>query len=261
MVRDNSHTEVFLVSYTPDLERLCASAMRSCYSEKPSHELYLSTDFNDDQVKRMLRKAVEAGHLSVIEHASLTFSISGVSRVLTHQLVRHRLASYSQQSQRHVRLKGEKWYLKPPSIQDSAFDAFMDDVNKYYNFLLLRGIPKEDARLILPNATLTHITMTANPRELRRIFSLRCDTAAQWEIRDVCWIMLGLSLLVAPNIFSTLDPPAVLSKDVLSRLEKLTAEVNEQRNEFNKLVRGSLFKLRTSVDLEHPVTGCAIKCV
>jgi len=253
-------TKVFLLSYTPDLERLCASAMRSCYSDKPSHEIYLSADFGDGQVKRMLRKATEAGHLSVVEHASLTFSISGVSRALTHQLVRHRLASYSQQSQRHVKLKGEKWYLKPSSIQDATFDALMAEVNKYYDSLLLRGIPKEDARLVLPNATLTHITVTTNPRELRRIFSLRCDIAAQWEIRDVCWVMLGLSLLVAPNIFSTLEPPAALSKEVLHRLEKLAKEVDEQRNEFNELKRGNVFEFKTTIDLEHPVAGYALKC-
>lgn len=259
MAHDDHHAKVFLISYTPNLERLCASAMRSCYSDKPSHEIYLSADFDGNQVKKMLRKAIDAGHLSVIEHASLTFSISGVSRVLTHQLVRHRLASYSQQSQRHVRLKGNKWYLKPPSIQEEAFSAFMNDVNKYYESLLLRGIPKEDARLVLPNATLTHITMTTNPRELRRIFSLRCDMATQWEIRDVCWTMLGLSLLIAPNIFSTLEPPAALSKEVVERLKKLIEEVDHLRDEFDKLERGDMFELRTTIALEHPVKGYALK--
>jgi len=251
-------TEVYLVSYTPDLERVCAAAMRSCHSQKPSHATYSDRSFDEEKVGYMIRKAIELGHLGVIEHGSLTFSISGVSRSFTHQLVRHRLASYSQQSQRHVRMRGERWYLRPPKLKDEKFDQFMALVKGYYDSVL-EVVTEEDARFVLPNAALTHITMTANPREFRHVFSFRCDPSAQWEIRDVCWAMLGLSMLIAPNIFSSLDPPAARSEEAMRRFELLRSGVDAQREEFRRLERGRVFKLKVGVDLEHPVDAYALK--
>ncbi len=267
-------TKVCLMSYTPKIERLCAAAMRSCYSSKAAHELYLDQEnFTQFMVEKLINKAVELGHYSVLEHGVLTFSLQGVSRVLTHQLVRHRMASFSQQSQRHVNIEGEgKWYITPPSIKDFrakiklgdsklnlSYDDFMRISAEYYK-ILLDKVNKEDARFLLPNATVTNITLTANPRELRHIYSLRCDPSAQWEIRDVCWTMLALSYLIAPNIFSTFDAPAKNSKATLLKLEKLKNIVDEQRNDFEKLDSGKVFELNLEkFELEHIVKALIVK--
>ena len=266
--------KVYLFSYTPMIERVCAAAMRSCYSNRPAHELFLDQqNFAEQDVEGLIKKAVELGHYSVLEHGSLTFSLQGISRALTHQLVRHRMASYSQQSQRHVNVRGNgQWYIIPNSLKNGvekifyegkemeiSYDKFMKLVTEYYK-ILLNKVSKEDARFILPNATLTHITLTANPRELRHIYSLRCDPAAQWEIRDVCWTMLALSYLIAPNIFATLDPPAKNSKEALEMLEKLKNVVDEQREGFNKLCPGTVYRLDLEdLKLEHEVEGYIIK--
>lgn len=266
------NTKVYLISYTPEIERICAAAMRSCYSTKASYEFFLDLQtFTQFQVGKLIKKAVELGHYSILEHGVLTFSLQGISRVLTHQLVRHRVASFSQQSQRHVNVKDEQWYITPPSIKnlekikldeaklDISYNDFMKISAEYYK-MLLDKVNKEDARFILPNATLTNMTLTANPRELRHIYSLRCDPSAQWEIRDVCWVMLALSYLIAPNIFSTLDPPAKNSKDVLSKLEKLKDIVNEQRGHFEKLDRGTVYELNLEkLELEHMVRGLILR--
>ncbi len=266
--------KVFLISYTPDIERVCASAMRSCYSSKAAHYLYLDKEgFPDGEVKRMIKKALELGHVDVLEHGSLTFSIEGVSRSLTHQLVRHRIASYSQQSQRHVSIKKDtEWYVIPPSIlkergkfqlngkvHEMEFAEFMKIISDYYASLLEK-VRKEDARFVLPNATKTNITMTTNPRELRHIFSLRCDMAAQWEIRDVCWAMHALCYLIAPTIFSTLDPPAGSVKESLENFEIMKRIVDEQRNLFERAKVGEIVKINLEeMKLEHKVEAFVIK--
>ena len=268
------NTKVYLLSYMPMIERVCAAAMRSCYSTRPAHEIFLDQqNFTEQDAEHLIKKAVELGHYSVLEHGSLTFSLQGVSRALTHQLVRHRMASFSQQSQRHVNVRSDgQWYIIPDSLKNGeekifyeekeikiSYDKFMKLVAEYYKRLLNKA-SKEDARFILPNATLTHITLTANPRELRHIYSLRCDPAAQWEIRDVCWTMLALSYLIAPNIFATLDPPAKNSKEALEMLEKLKKVVDGQREGFNKLCQGTVYKLDLEdLKLEHEVEGYIIK--
>lgn len=267
-------TRVCLISYTPKIERVCAAAMRSCYSSMAAHELYLDQEnFTQSMVEKLINKAIELGHYSILEHGVLTFSLQGVSRVLTHQLVRHRMASFSQQSQRHVNIESEvKWYIIPPSIKDFrskiklgdselnlSYDDFMRISAEYYK-ILLDTVKKEDARFLLPNATVTNITLTSNPRELRHIYSLRCDLSAQWEIRDVCWAMLALSYLIAPNIFSTLDAPAKNSKDVLLKLEKLKNIVDRQRSGFEKLDSGKVFELNLGeFELEHPVKALILR--
>lgn len=265
---------VVLISYTPNLERVCASAMRSCYSQYPASELYLRKDLlGDADVKRMLEKALQLGHHDVMEHGALTYSLNNVSRVLTHQLVRHRLASFSQQSQRYVRIGKNEWYVKPPSLKDEkvqvevdnakiklGYDDFMAVSEQIYEAYSEKGLHKEDARFIVPSASKTNITITANPREFRHIFSQRCDSAAQWEIRDVCWAMLASAKLIAPNIFKTFDFPASKDRQALERLAKIDELLSDCRSSFEKAERGTLFEIDLSkLDLSHKVLSFILK--
>ena len=155
-----------------------------------------------------IQRRIREGHESIIEHASLTFEISGISRACTHQLVRHRIASYSQESQRYVSMDNPK-FVVPPSVAQSPtameiWDRFMDSVGKTYRQLRAQGIRKENARFVLPNATVTRIVVTMNFRELRHFFKVRCDRAAQWEIRALAREMLKLAYQVAPSVFEDL---------------------------------------------------------
>ena len=152
------------------------------------------------------------GHLSVIEHANFTFSVEGVSRALTHQLVRHRIASYSQQSQRYVSMNRAS-YIIPPSIAldpdaKKEYEALMNQIWKAYAELAQK-VPKEDARYVLPNACNTNITVTMNARELTHFFSLRCCRRAQWEIRKMAWLMLLEVRQVSPILFENAGPGCV----------------------------------------------------
>ncbi len=196
-------------------------------------------------------------------HGGFTFSISGVSRSFTHQLVRHRLAAYSQQSQRHVAVaKGKAWYGTPPSLPEGALEEyrrFMDEVSSLYSRLIGMGARKEDARFVLPNATLTHITMTATAWEYRRMFSQRLDPAAQWEIRDVSWAMFSLAYLVLPAI-ADLEDPARSIGEVRAALEGLLPGLEEQRRQFSALPPGGVLEVRLPEGLlEHPVRAYALK--
>lgn len=195
--------EISLLQHTPNPERVVASAARNCYSKYPSDELY--SKLSDDDVKSVLDKTIQSGHTSVLEHISYTFSVNGLSRSATHQLVRHRIASYSQQSQRYVKFSGNNFYI-PDSIANNkdAFSLYRDclsQVKESYNSLLALGIDKEDARYLLPNAALSNITFTMNARELLNFFKLRCCNRAQGEIRELSWAMLRLVEKTAPNIF------------------------------------------------------------
>ncbi len=267
-------TRAILISYTHDLERVCASAMRSCYSQHPASELYLRKDlFSDADVKRMLEKALQLGHNDVMEHGSLTYSLENVSRVFTHQLVRHRIASFSQQSQRHVRIGKDKWYVKPPSIKNGKvqveinnakmelnYDDFMALSEKIYKAYSEKGLHKEDARFIVPSACKTNITVTANPREFRHIFSQRCDSAAQWEIRDVCWAMLASAKLIAPTIFKTFDFPASKDQYAIEKCTKLDVLLLDYKLAFEKAEKGTLLEIDLSkLDLSHKVLSYIIK--
>ena len=199
--------KVVLLNYTKNPDKICAAAAQSCYSEKGASELFES--INEDKAKKMIKKVVGMGHLSVVEHAYFTFSVEGVSRSLTHQLVRHRVASYSQQSQRYVSMDKAE-YIVPPSIaadQESkkAFKKAMDDAWKTYRELA-KKVPKEDARYVLPNACNTNITVTMNARELWHFFSLRCCRRAQWEIRMMAWKMLAEAKKAAPILFENAGP-------------------------------------------------------
>jgi thymidylate synthase (FAD) len=164
---------------------------------------------------KVLENIVGMGHHSVIEHATYTFSVEGVSRALTHQLVRHRVASYSQQSQRYVSMDRAD-YVVPPSIKENEgaereFRKLMDRIWEVYR-VLSETVEVEDARYVLPNASSTNITITMNARELRHFFSLRCCNRAQWEIRMVADEMLRLAKGVSPSIFKDSGPPCVRGK-------------------------------------------------
>jgi len=157
---------------------------------------------------KFLRARVREGHESIVEHASATFEIGGVSRACSHQLVRHRVASYSQESQRYVDMSGPEWVL-PSSIADNPearaiWERFSGEVQAAYRALRKLGVPKEDSRFALPNATATRIVVTMNFRELLHVFRLRISPGAQWEIRQVCVRMLELVYPLAPNVFGDL---------------------------------------------------------
>ena len=196
--------DVRLLSHTPDPERAIAAAARLCYAPVGAAEL-LET-MSDDAVRKVLKTIITSGHTSALEHASYTFAIDGVSRALTHQLVRHRLASYNQQSQRYVSYTDDPAFIVPPSVAENpeAREAFLDACGQAflsYREQLELGVPAEDARYLLPNAMETKIVVTMNIRELLHFFELRCCKRAQWEIREVAMRMLALAEPTAPYIF------------------------------------------------------------
>jgi len=178
-------------------EALLERAGRSCYRSEPSGE-----------PGRFLKARIREGHESIIEHASITFEISGISRACSHQLVRHRIASYSQESQRYVDMSAPE-FVVPPSVADNVqalaiWDGFMSQVADTYHRLRELGVRKEDARFVLPNASATRIVVTMNFRSLRHFFSVRCETAAQWEIRALALELLHPAHTLAPAAFDDL---------------------------------------------------------
>lgn len=196
--------DVRLLSNTPEPERAIAAAARLCYA--PVGAVELMEAMSDEAVKRVLRTIMTSGHLSALEHASYTFAIDGVSRALTHQLVRHRLASYNQQSQRYVSYAEEPDFVVPPAVAaDPAalerFEQATRDAFAAYRALIDAGVAPEDARYLLPNAMETKIVVTMNVRELLHFFELRCCKRAQWEIRELARKMLELAEPTAPYIF------------------------------------------------------------
>ena len=202
---------VVLLRHTEDPDRVCAAAAASCYSADGASELH--ENLSDARVRRLLQHTVGKGHHSVVEHAVFTFSIEGVSRSLTHQLVRHRIASYSQQSQRYVRLE-EPDYVTPPSVEkgpglSEGYDDLMGRCWEEYRKMVDGGVPEEDARYVLPNAATTNITVTMNARELLHFFRLRCCLRAQWEIRRVANRMLEQCKEVASVIFQDAGRPCL----------------------------------------------------
>jgi thymidylate synthase (FAD) len=204
--------KVLLVAHTPDPDRLCAQA--ALVSKWPKGFSEFRDLWNDKTDLQHLTDALEKGHVSVIEHASFTFSLEGISRACSHQLVRHRLASYTQQSQRYVELQDPDTFAIPETIQKNPeaqyiFQELLRAQFETYQKLITMGIPKEDARFILPNATKTNIIVTMNARELLHFFALRCCERTQWELRAVAWEMLTLVKKKAPLIFSRAGPSCV----------------------------------------------------
>ena len=173
--------QVELLYHTPDPERAIATAARLCYAPVGAAEL---------RVKSVLSTIMSAGHTSTLEHASYTFAVDGVSRALTHQLVRHRIASFNQQSQRYVKFTDGLATVKPESV------AANEETNAVFDYLL-------------PNAAETKIVITMNVRELLHFFSLRCCNRAQWEIREMAHRMLELARPTAPFIFMDAGAPCI----------------------------------------------------
>lgn len=189
---------VTLIRYTPEPDKLCGEAAAMC------------TGYTSDPLKA-LRGALESGHESVAEHACFTFRVEGVSRVLLAQLTRHRLASFSVQSQRYCGANLD--IVLPFSLADAELVdeivAARRAVERLYNKAVALGKPVEDARYFTFQAGVTSMIMTMNARELRHFFSLRCCNRAQWEIRDLAWRMLEEVRVVAPALFENAGPGCV----------------------------------------------------
>lgn len=224
--------KVLLLQHTPEPEKLVASAAKLCYSAVGADRLM--EGLTDEKTNKFIQKLMELGHESPIEHISFTFAVEGVSRVLSHQLVRHRIASFSQQSQRYVKLEQFE-YIIPPSIEEvpeakEKFVAMMKDDQKGYNDLaeilynkhaerliregktekqakmMAEKMAIEDARYVFPNACETKIVFTMNARTLMNFFRHRCCERAQWEIRELATEMLKLVREIAPTLFSQAGP-------------------------------------------------------
>lgn len=193
-----TNPEVTLLAITPNAEKIIEEAGRTCY---------LSFErMTDSSTTPFIQSKIKIGHFSILEHASATFRIKGASRAFTHQLVRHRLASYSQQSQRYVK-ESEFDYIVPPEILGNTealalYREHIEATRLMYQKINSLGIKKEDARFILPNAIESEIVFTANFRELRSIIDLRMEPHAQWEIRKVMLQILKILQKEAPAAFS-----------------------------------------------------------
>ncbi|MFI3272734.1 MAG: FAD-dependent thymidylate synthase [Pseudomonadota bacterium] len=212
---------VALLSHTPEPLSLIYAAFRQCYHDGFVADMWprlLSGDIERAKQGEFVANIIESGHTSPVEHVTFTFAIEGISRALTHQLVRHRIASFSQQSQRYV--DGSHFdYVVPPAIARNPealarFEAFMEEVGSAYRDIkgLLEADGRkgsksnEDARFVLPQAAASKIVVTMNCRALLNFFEHRCCRRAQWEIRAVAEDMLGLCREVLPEIFRTAGP-------------------------------------------------------
>ena len=231
--------KVKLIRFTADPEILCgAAALTSTKSGSPS-EIFEKMDL--EKARQIIKRVTGYGHASVIEHASFTFSLEGVSRAMTHQLVRHRIASYTQQSQRYVTYDTFEKYVTPPSIEENSeakriFNSALKKISETYHKLLEMGIPKEDARFILPNAAKTNIIVTMNARELRHFFNLRCCRRSQWEIRQVAIEMLKQAKNVAPSLFENAGPSCVeLGYCPEGKMKPPECNVEEIKKQFRSL--------------------------
>ncbi len=200
--------EALLLCHTPEPEPAIALAGRLCYSDS---DILSLKDAVQGKGESFVKKLISLGHLSPIEHASFTFAAQGVSRALLAQITRHRIASFSVQSQRYVK-KDALDYIVPPSVKALGEEAELEYIaqiqqcEQFYQHWLSLGIPAEDARFMLPNAAETRMVFTMNARELMHFFNLRCCNRAQWEIRALAWAMLGMCMREAPSLFSICGP-------------------------------------------------------
>lgn len=209
---------VELLASTPLPEQVCALGAKLCYAKADVNALRERVSSQDQSA--FLERIMESKHLSVLEHASFTFAIEGVSRVLLAQLTRHRIASFSVQSQRYVSLAGNFSYIVPPAIKalgaeaEEKYHEQMEQMQQWYvewqQALGAKGeSSNEDARFVLPNACETRLVLTMNTRELLHFFELRCCSRAQWEIRALADEMLRLCKQVAPVLFANAGPGCV----------------------------------------------------
>ncbi|MDO4842524.1 MAG: FAD-dependent thymidylate synthase [Phoenicibacter congonensis] len=204
--------QVELLYHTPDVERAIATAARLCYAPVGASELMETMP--QDRIDSVLSTIMKGGHFSTLEHVSYTFAVDGVSRALTHQLVRHRLASFNQQSQRYVKFDNGFARIEPETVKANEeaheiFEKCMADCQDAYQKLRELDIPKEDARFVLPNAAETKIVITMNARELLHFFEVRCCNRAQWEIRELANRMLELVKPTAPYVFMDAGAPCI----------------------------------------------------
>ncbi len=236
---------VKLLYYPPEAERLTAMAAKLCYS--PAHIDDIADDLTPEKSAAFLQKIVDLGHLSTVEHASFTFGIEGVSRTLLAQITRHRIASFSVQSQRYVSYSdGGFGYIVPPAIHAlggdavKEFEAQMAQMQRWYDGWRQRlgdgESSNEDARFVLPGACETRLMLTMNARELMNFFSLRCCNRAQWEIRALAWRMLSLVCGVAPALFGGAGPACV--RGACSEGKMTCGKAAEVRKQHEQTVKG-----------------------
>ena len=204
--------KVKLIAYTPEPEKLICVAARVCYSNKEDIDA-INDDFSENEIRKLLTRLLESRHHSPLEHASFTFSIEDVDRTVTHELVRHRIASFSQRSQRYCSEDGFG-YETPESVEASPnYKMFFDDTIRNskdaYDLLISFGIKKEDARYVLPNATMSRLVMTMNARSLLNFFALRCCNRAQPKMRELAYSILDEVKKVAPILFENAGPSCV----------------------------------------------------
>lgn len=226
---------VSLISSSYDPQQIVAAAARLCYSDIGVGELLDGMD--EEKTKKLIGLLMDLGHESPIEHASFTFAIEDVSRSFLAQITRHRIASFSVQSQRYVNMSNPKFIIPPAIMDDECAKAVylqsMEDAakayrniadtlkSKYKKKLLEEGksdkkaqveaekMAIEDARFVLPNAACTKMIVTMNARSLLNFFRLRCCTRAQWEIREVANLMLREVKKTAPLIFQNAGPACI----------------------------------------------------
>ena len=207
---------VVLLAHTPEPDVLVAAAARICYKDVTASELLKGEEENLS--RNLISELFKSGHMSTFEHVSFTFAIDGLSRVASHQLVRHRLASFSQQSQRYVKMTHDPdEVVVPDSVKNNpeALKIFNEAVKisqRAYSDLINLGISKEDARFILPHGHSTRLVMTMNARELHHFFNLRLCRRAQWEIHELARKMLALVREKAPVLFEKAGPSCIFGK-------------------------------------------------
>lgn len=207
--------KIKLLTYTKDPQKVIYSAARQCYSKLGAQKIFgEAKKVPSQKLREFIGHLMQRGHESPLEHVSFTFAVEGVSRVCTHQLVRHRVASYSQQSQRYVSMENFG-FVTPPLIAgnkqaDLSFRAAIKDILRHCEELkkileadsrLNREKINEDVRFLLPGACDTKIVVTMNCRELLHFFAERTCLRAQWEIRELAGKMYGLCKKILPEVF------------------------------------------------------------
>ena len=244
--------KVELLAYTPEPEKVIATAAKLCYSS--SDISTLQDNLTEDKITKFIDMLMSLGHESPVEHVSFTFGIAGISRACSHQLVRHRIASYSQKSQRYVS-ENQFEYITPTAIENvpsakNKYDELMNYIQSEYNnikdelinYHISKGYDKkvaekmanEDARYVLPNACETKIIITMNIRSLFNFFRLRCCNRAQWEIRNVANEMLKLCLQKAPHIFANAGPSCI-ADGKCSEGKMTCGKYNEMKEFYNRM--------------------------
>lgn len=188
--------KVKLITVTPNLLDILYTGARTCYNAGSPIDMFEEVDnISRDKKLKLINGCIKSNHQSILEHSQFTFAIEGVSRALTHQLVRHRHCSFSQQSQRYVNLEGAFDYVTPKALQDegdlqSYFAECMQQAYESYTELINKGVKPEDARAVLPNACCTNMVITLNLRSLIHLCNERLCTRAQLEIRQLVQLMV-----------------------------------------------------------------------